>query len=267
MTRPTGRCWPRRKTADHGGRLVWATPRSLRAKADAKEKARHSRGDRHTRSKAVAEAKGEEAKAVAIEKVGTAEASVMQQKYGAEANGIEDKAERHEAIRQRRQASTRSSSCGLNKDKDIEIAAIQRAGRQIAEAQSNIVGEALKSARIDIVGGETTFFDKIVDSIKGGKAVDRFVHNSETLTDVKNTFFNGNPEYFKQKLQGFIDQFGMSFEDVKDLSVSALIGKMLLEADDESKADLNRLLDFVKSTGNAGKKVKALGLGLLENSK
>ena len=63
------------------------------------------------------------------------------------------------------------------------------------------MGEALKSARIDIVGGETTFFDKIVESVKGGKAVDRFVHNSEVLTDVKNTFFNGNPEYFSQKLE------------------------------------------------------------------
>ncbi|MFQ5731018.1 MAG: flotillin family protein [Planctomycetaceae bacterium] len=216
--------------------------------------------------KAVAEAKGKEAIAVAVEKEGTAEATVMHLKYSSEAKGIEEKAEamklfdgvgrEHEEFK-----------LSLNKEKDIEIAAIT-AQEEIAEAQSRIVGEALKSARIDIVGGETVFFDKIVDSIKGGKAVDRFVHNSETLTDVKNSFFNGNPDYFKEKLQGFIDQFGMSFEDVKDLSVSALIGKMLVESnDDESKADLNRILDFVKSTGSAGKKVKALGLGLLENTK
>ena len=88
----------------------------------------------------------------------------------------------------------------MNKEKDIELAAIAMPSNNIADAQADIVGEALKSARIDIVGGETTFFDKIVDSIKGGKAVDRFVHNSEVLTDVKNTFFNGNPEYFQQKL-------------------------------------------------------------------
>ena len=48
-------------------------------------------------------------------------------------------------------------------EKDIEIAAISTQ-KDIAEAQSNIVGEALKTARIDIVGGESTFFDQIVNS-------------------------------------------------------------------------------------------------------
>ncbi len=66
-------------------------------------------------------------------------------------------------------------------------------------------------------------------------------------------------------MEGFVDQFGMSFEDVKDLSVSALIGKMLLQTDeDESRSDLQRLLDFVKSKGLADKNVKSLGLGVLE---
>ena len=215
--------------------------------------------------KAVAEAKGKEAIAVALEKEGTAEATVMRLKYSSEATGIEEKAEAmklfdgvgrdHEEFKLR-----------LNKEKDIEFAAIA-AQEEIAEAQSRIVGEALKTARIDIVGGESTFFDQIVGAIKGGKVIDRFVHNSETLTDIKNTFFNGNPEYFKQQLEGFVDQFGMSFDDIKDLSVSALIGKMLLEEsnDDESRSSLNRVLDFVKSQGLANKKVKSLGLGLVEN--
>ncbi|MCH7686299.1 MAG: flotillin family protein [Planctomycetes bacterium] len=215
---------------------------------------------------AVAEAKGQEAKAVAVEKEGTAEANVMQLKFGAEAQGIEDKANAMKLFdgvgREHEEFKLR-----LNKDKDIEIAAIQ-AQQEIAEAQSEIVGQALKTARIDIVGGETTFFDKIVDSIKAGKAIDRFIHNSETMTDVKNTFFNGNPEYFKEKLQSFVDQFGMNFEDVKDLSVSALIGKLLLQAnDDESRSDLNRILSFVRGSGMADKTVKAIGIGELEKSK
>ena len=251
------------KTADAAA-IGLAEAQVTNAKADAFEK--HGTAEASVlEKKAVAEAKGKEAIAGAIEKEGTAEASVMHLKFTAEAKGIEEKAEamklfdgvgrEHEEFK-----------LNLNKDKDIEIAAIG-AQTNIAEAQSRIVGEALKSARIDIVGGETTFFDKIVDSIKGGKAVDRFVHNSETLTDIKNTFFNGNPDYFKDKLSNFIDQFGMSFEDVKDLSVAALIGKMLLEADDdESKSDLNRLLAAVKSKGLASKKVAALGLGLVENT-
>lgn len=209
--------------------------------------------------KAVAEAKGIEARAAAIEKEGTAEASVMHLKFTSEAKGIEEKANAMKLFdgvgREHEEFKLR-----LNKEKDIEIAAIS-AQQEIAESQAGIVGEALKSARIDIVGGETTFFDKIVDSIKAGKAVDRFVHNSEVLTDVKNSFFNGNPEYFRDKLQEFVDQFNMSFDDVKDLSVAALIGKMLTLTDsDESKSELNRMLNAVKGMGIADKKVNTLDI-------
>ena len=71
----------------------------------------------------------------------------------------------------------------LEKDKQIEIAAIE-AQIPIAEAQSKIVGEAMKSARIDIVGGESEFFERVVNSVKGGKVVDRFFDNSQVLSDV-----------------------------------------------------------------------------------
>ena len=79
----------------------------------------------------------------------------------------------------------------------------------------------MKNSTIDIVGGETTFFDKIVDSIKAGKSVDRFIGNSDVLTDVKNTFFNGDNEYFAAPLRQFTGQVGVSFEAVKDLAVAA----------------------------------------------
>jgi flotillin len=216
--------------------------------------------------KAVAEAKGQEALAVANEKLGTADAHVMKIKYTSEAQGIEEKANAmklldsvgkdHEEFKLR-----------LAKDRDIEIAAIQ-AQQDIAEAQSRIVGEALKSARIDIVGGETTFFDKIVDAIKSGKAVDRWIQNSETLTDVKNTFFNGNPDYFHDKLQQMIGQYKLKAEDVRDLSVAALIGKLLgLGVSDEVRNDLQRLLGFAQQTGVAEQTVDQLGLLPKKNGK
>ncbi|HAA50758.1 MAG TPA: flotillin, partial [Planctomycetaceae bacterium] len=147
-----------------------------------------------------------------------------------------------------------------NKDKDIEIAAID-AQQNIAEAQAEIVGEALRNSTIDIVGGETTFFDKIVDSIKAGKSVDRFVDNSAVLTDVKNTFFNGDNQYFTTQLQQFAGQFGISFEDVKDLSVAALIGRMITMTDsDDDKSRLEDLLRVFRGAGVAGQKVASLGL-------
>ncbi|WP_231943603.1 flotillin family protein [Aeoliella mucimassa] len=209
--------------------------------------------------KAMAEASGVGAMAEAKEKDGTAEANVMKLKFSSEANGITEKAKAMKLFdgvgREHEEFKLR-----LNKDKDIEIAAIQ-AQQEIAEAQSTLVGEALKSARIDIVGGESEFFDKIVDSVKGGKAVDRFIHNSEVLTDVKNTFFNGNSEYFKEKTQQLVDQFNLSPDDVKDLSISALILKMLGMTDaDETRSELNRLLDTVHQLGVSDKRLAALGI-------
>ncbi len=228
------------------------------AQADALEKTGAAEANVIER-KAVAEARGLEAKAEAIEKQGTAEANVMKLKYSSEATGIEEKANSmklldsvgkdHEEFKLR-----------LNKDRDIEIAAID-AHRNIAESQAEIVGAALKSARIDIVGGETTFFDRIVDAVKSGKAVDRFLHSSEALTDVKNTFFNGNPDYFRDKLQQLVGQFNLSVEDIKDLSVAALIGKMLgMSGSDETKAELRRLLGFASSTGVSDQTVGNLKL-------
>ena len=189
-----------------------------------------------------------EALAEAKEKDGTAEAEVMRLKYSSEAQGIHEKAEAmklfDEVGREHEEFKIK-----LNKDKDIEIAAIS-AQREIAEAQAGIVGEALKTARIDIVGGETEFFDKIVDSIKSGKAVDRFVNNSQTITDVKNTFFDGNPEYFEGKLKDFVGRFNVGTEEVKDLTVAALIVKLMGMTDSESiQAELNRLLGMAAGSG------------------
>jgi uncharacterized membrane protein YqiK len=195
---------------------------------------------------AVAEVR--EAGAVALEKEGTAEATVLRLKFSSEATGIEKKAAAmklfHAAGKEHEEFKLQ-----LNKDKDIEIAAIA-AQQNIAEAQSEIVGEALKQSHIDIVGGETEFFDKIVSAVKGGKVIDRFVNNSQVATDVKNTFFTGDPEYFRDKILTLVEDFNLSTDDVKDLSIAALITKMLgLGSSKEIRSELYRLLGLAHNTG------------------
>jgi uncharacterized membrane protein YqiK len=205
------------------------------------------------------EAQVEEAKADALQKTGTAEADVLLKKFSSEAQGIEEKAaamklfdsvgKEHEEFKLQ-----------LNKEKEIEFAAID-AQTDIAEAQSRLVGEALKSARIDIVGGESEFFDKIVDSVKGGKAIDRFVNNSEVAMDIKNTFFNGNPEYFRDKVQQLVGEFNLSTDDIKDLSIAALITKMLgLTGSDQVRTQLDWLKQMAGGLGMSDKQVATLQL-------
>ncbi|MFN7291902.1 MAG: flotillin family protein [Pirellula sp.] len=173
----------------------------------------------------LAEAKVLQAKATAIQEQGLAEARVLKEKYTAEAQGINDKAaamkefdsvgKEHEEFKLR-----------LEKDKQIEIAAIS-AQKSIAESQALVIGEALKTAKIDIVGGDGQFFNQISSAIRGGKAIDRFVLSSQVATDVKDTFFTGNPEQFKERLGALLEQFHVNASDLKDLSVAALVGRIL----------------------------------------
>lgn len=245
------------KTADEAA-VGLAEAQVMLAKADAIEK--HGTAEANvTQKKMVAEAKGQEAKAVAIEKEGTAEATVLHLRYSSEAKGIQEKAEamklfdsvgkEHEEFKLR-----------LEKDKQIEIAAIQ-AQIPIAEAQSRIVGEAMKSARIDIVGGESDFFERVIQSVKSGKVIDRYVDNSQHLTDVKNTFFNGNPEYFRDRLRSLVSELNLSTDDIKDLSIAALIGKMMgLAGNDGIRNELGRLLGLASQAGLIDERVKTLKL-------
>lgn len=209
------------------------------AEALASEKKRHAMEQEaegmaaHDAAPGLAEAKVIEAKAKArlAEATATREneaaaASGIEAKGTAEAKAIEEKARAmkllHEAGQQHEEFRLR-----LNKDRDVELAEIE-VGRHIAEAHSVLVGEALKHAKIDIVGGENDFFEKIVRAVGRGKSVDRMIDNSVALTDVKNTFFDGgSPEAFKARLAQWISDFGIKTEDIKNLTVAALIARMM----------------------------------------
>ena len=94
--------------------------------------------------------------------------------------------------------------------------------------RKNVPEPAKKAVcRADIVGGDTNFFEKITSAITQGKAVDRMVDNSDTLSDIRDTFFNGDPDYFKSQLANWVDQFGVSSEDLKNFTISALLAKMI----------------------------------------
>ncbi len=228
--------------------------RVIEAKADAFEK------------QGFAEASVQKAKADSLEKEGMAEAAVMKQKFQSEADGITEKAKSmklfHEAGKEHEEFKLQ-----LNKDKDVQLAAIN-IRKDIAEEQAKVVGKALETARIDIVGGDSEFFDRIVNSVTGGKVVDRYIGNSHVLHDIKETFFNGDPEYFKKKLDGFFDMFNLDTDDLKNLSIAALIGKMIALSDSaDVRSELELLLDMAERSGLAGRKASALRLDRPEKAK
>ncbi len=249
-----------RKSADLLAEKVRVEAEADRDRAEKKAASQKMLAEAHTAEHAaegLAEASVQEAKAAAMEKQGLAEARVLKEKYLSEAQGITEKAaamkeldgvgKEHEEFKLR-----------LEKDKAIEIAAID-AQKSIAGEQAAVLGSALRAAKIDIVGGDGEFFKQISDAVKGGKAIDRFVTNSTVLTDVKNTFFSGSPDQFKEGLSKLVDQFNLSSGEIKDLSVAALIAQMLsMGGSDAIRSQLVNLLGMAGSLNLADKPVGKL---------
>ena len=198
------------------------------------------------------------AKADALQKQGTAEAEVSRLKFEAEAEGINKKAGAMKLLEEAGQAHE-EFKLRLEKEKAVELAGIH-IQKDIAEAQARVMGEAMKSAKIEIIGGEGKFFDQIAGAISRGKSVDRMVAHSEVLGDVKDTFFNGDPDYFKAQLREWAAQFGVTSEDVKNLTVGAALAQFLGSASGDTRGKLISLLGAADRFGladeNAAKVLK-----------
>lgn len=198
-------------------------------------------------AKAMAQVKGDTAMVDVKEKDGTVEADILKKKYFAEAEGIKEKANSMKILDESGRGHE-EFKLRLQKEKEIELASID-IQKEIAESQASVIREALKTAKIDIVGGETMFFDQIIGSISKGKSYDRLVNNSEVLSDIKETFITGDPEYFKKQVEDLVDRFNLSSEDIKNLSIAGAINKMMYKAGPNDKAMLEKLLNSVDKAG------------------
>jgi len=205
----------------------------------------------------LAEAQVIEAKAKASREQGTVDADMLRLKSEAEAEGITRKAEAMKLFdgvgREHEEFKLR-----LNQSKEITLAEIN-SRVDIASQQALILSEALKTAKVEIVGGDTVFFDRLVNAVSGGKAVDRYVNNSAVLTGINETFFNSDPEYFKIQMKKFIDQFGFTTEDLKNLTIAGALGQMSsLATDPEQRSALQGLAAAGEKLGLMKKKAAEL---------
>ncbi len=206
-----------------------------------------------------AQAKKVLAEAITAEQAapGLGEALVIEAKGAADAESITKKAEAmklYDSVGRDHE----EFKLELEKEKEIELAEIH-IRRDVAAQHASIVGQALKSARIDIVGGDSDFFDKITQSVSQGKAVDRLLENSNTLSDVKETFFNGDPEYFKGQIREWLDDFGFTSEDLKNITISAALTKMVAASEENGqRTKLQQLLSAAERFGLANEKASTV---------
>lgn len=206
--------------------------------------------------KAKAEAVGIEAKADAKKKEGLVEAEVTREKALAEATGIEEKADAMKKL-DGVGKDHEEFKLALQKEKDIELAQIN-IQKDIAEAQAHVLAEALKNADIDIVGGETMFFENIVKQISNAKGFDRLVDESTNATQIKNALLGeGDSEGdLIERIRYFAERTGISTNDIKNLSIAGLILKMQSQTSDkEDKNFLSNLMSMAKAMGISNKKL------------
>ena len=142
-----------------------------------------------TAAPGLAAARVKEAEAMATEKFGTAEANVHRQKALADAQGIEQKAA---ALKELDVASREHEEFRLRIENErlLGVESI-RARQAVEEAKAEILGAALTTANIDIVGGDGAFVDRLVNSIGMGKAVDQFLAQSDNAAALASKITDG----------------------------------------------------------------------------
>ncbi len=140
----------------------------------------------------LAQIRVKEADAAALTKLGTAEASVLREKALAEAQGIQEKAH---AMAQLDDATRTHEEFRLRIENErlLGVESI-KARLDVEKAKATILGEALRNAKIDIVGGDGQFLDRIVNSIGLGKSIDSLVSESATARAVLEKFGVKTPD-------------------------------------------------------------------------
>ncbi|MFB7399629.1 flotillin family protein [Streptomyces rubiginosohelvolus] len=200
------------------------------------------------RLKALAEAEGTQARA-------TADAAVIGEKLKAEAAGLTEKAAAMAALDEASRTHE-EYRLRLDAEKEIRLAGLE-VQRQVAEAQATVLATGLENADIDIVGGESVFFDRLVSSVSLGKAVDGFVDNSQTAQALAGSWLDGSSS-FTDDLSRVLGS--VSTGDVRDLTVSALLMR-LMGSSGAASGQVEQLLAAAKELGLADLPVGAVAGG------
>ena len=214
--------------------LLLAEARQQAAELDTRAKIRLAEGEQaQAAAEGLADVQVRERDAEAVEKIGRAEAVVIREKALAGADALREKLKGEaEGLTEKAaaMAALDDASRGheefrlrLESEKDIRLAGIQ-AQRDVAASQASVLAKGLENADIDIVGGDTVFFDKLMGSIALGKGIDGFVENSDVARSLAGPWLDGSANFTEdiKQILGSIDS-----EDVKNVSMSALLMKLM----------------------------------------
>ena len=193
----------------------------------------------------LAAAAGAEADAVALEKTGMAEARAIRERLSAEAAGLAEKAEAMKVLEGGRDFEEFRLKLDLARELGMENLA---ARRQIAEAQARVLGEAFASSDIRIVGGDGQFFDRMVKATAVGQSFDAVVDNSDSVQALFKDYLDGDKS-FTNDLKDVVASLGSGAEGARDLTIAAVLARVLAGAEGSNKAKIAGLIDQAEKLG------------------
>jgi uncharacterized membrane protein YqiK len=219
----------------------------------------------NVRRKALAEAQGREAEAAAIEKTGVAEAIGVREKLlaevaakEAEAGAIEKRmlaeakglAEKATAMKALDGAAREHEEFRLRLESERQIAIEQlKAKVAMAESQSRVMAEAMGKADIKIVGGDGQFFDRFVNAVSLGNQIDGVVDSSDVVRKTIAGRLDGNGHNLIDDVKDMVRAATSSSEAIKNLTVSGVLGNLMIKADGDTRTKLQALLDKARQLG------------------
>ncbi|MEM6793091.1 MAG: SPFH domain-containing protein [Acidobacteriota bacterium] len=183
---------------------------------------------------------------------GLAEAESIREKLRGEASGLEAKAAAMKALDERSRQHE-EYRLRLEVEKEVELKAID-VRQRVAEAQANLVATGLENANIDIVGGESIFFDRLVNSISAGKSADAFVDKSDTSRKLLAGYLEGDRS-FAEDLKDVLQNPSIGSGDVANLTLASFLSHLIGKADAPHQAPLQQLLDAARHLGLEDKRL------------
>lgn len=186
------------------------------------------------------------AEAAVLRERGLAEAAAVRERLTAEASGLTEKAQAMKALDEAGRGHE-EFRLRLEKEKTVELEGIQ-AQRQVAEAHALALGEAFKSAKIDIVGGDSLVVDRILNSVSMAKSVDGFVNRSEAAQNLLREYLQGDSSLM-QDLKEILSRPAISAQDVQSLTLAAVLSRLMARSNGQQKDGLTKLLDTARQLG------------------
>lgn len=179
------------------------------------------------------------ADAAATEVHGDAEAKVIIARFEAESKGLKQKFEAMSAM----SADTRAheeyrmqleiTNQQINKGIDAQTS--------IAREQAEVLGKALQNAKIDIVGGDGSYFESFVKALSIGKGIDATIEKSRTLQVGLKDHLTGERDMVGD-MRGLLGALGNSSGELQNLTVSALLTRIGSDGTAQQQQALQNLL-------------------------